>query len=204
MKRDYLLAAIIGFLVGWLLLLPAKNLEVVLSPVLVFSSVLGFSVFAPLALFILKKLSRFWPVLDQFGKFAAVGTLNTLLDLGILNLLMFLTGFYGGPPYVGFKTVSFIVGMTNSYFWNKLWTFQNKSPVTLTEYLRFGALTLVGTFINVGVASLIVNAIGAPDGFDLRVWANVGAIIAVFSAMLWNFLSYRNLVFKNSTSGTKN
>lgn len=201
MKKDFYLVTIVGFLVGWLVLLPAKNLGMILSPGLISISVVGFSAFAPMALFTLKKLSHFWPVLDQFGKFAAVGTLNTLLDLGILNLLMSLSGFYAGISYVGFKAVSFILGTTNSYFWNKLWTFESKLPVTFSEYLRFGIFTFVGILINVGVASLIVNLVGAPDGFNPKVWANVGAVIAVLSAMFWNFLSYRNVVFKKRNVG---
>ena len=199
--KDYYLVSIIGFLVGLLVLLPATNLGLKITFTLALASVLGFTVFAPIALWILKKLSRLWAVFDQFGKFAAVGTLNTLLDLGVLNLLMFLTGLYSGLPYVGFKATSFIVGTTNSYFWNKLWTFQNKMPVTLAEYLRFGIFTLVGALINVSVASVIVNVIGAPTGMDPKLWANLGALIAVFAAFLWNFLSYRNIVFKTKTPG---
>ncbi len=201
MKKDYYLVTIIGFLVGWLVLLPAKNLGLTLSADLISASVIGFTLLAPIALFVLKKLSRFWAVFDQFGKFAAVGTLNTLLDLGVLNLLMFLTGFYSGFPFAGFKSVSFLVGTTNSYFWNKLWTFQSKLPVTVAEYIRFGLFTLVGALINVSVASLIVNVIGAPAGMDLKLWANLGALMAVFAGFLWNFLSYRNIVFKTKTSG---
>jgi putative flippase GtrA len=34
--------------------------------------------------------------LIQFGKFLAVGTLNTGIDFGTLNLLSWLTGIYGG------------------------------------------------------------------------------------------------------------
>jgi putative flippase GtrA len=32
----------------------------------------------------------------QFGKFLAVGTVNTIIDFGTLNLLSWLTGIYGG------------------------------------------------------------------------------------------------------------
>lgn len=198
MKKDYSLVSIIGFFVGWLVLLPTSNLNLFpISPLVIAVSVIGFSLFAPLALFVLKKLSRFWSPLDQFGKFAAVGTLNTLLDLGVLNLMMILTGLYSGSPYAGFKTLSFLVATTNSYFWNKFWTFQSKLPVTIAEYMRFGAFTVVGVLINLSVALLIVNVIGAPAGMDPKLWANLGALIAVLVSFIWNFLSYRNFVFKD-------
>lgn len=195
-KKDYQLVTIIGFLVGWLVLIPAKNLDFSVTPTVIAASVLGFTLLGPAALFVLKALGKIWGIFEQFGKFAAVGTLNTLLDLGVLNLLMLGTGIYSGPSFIGFKAISFIVGTTNSYFWNKFWTFGSKLPVTVSEYARFGAFTLVGTFINVGVASLVVNAIGVPSGMNPKIWANIGAIIAVFLAMLWNFLAYKKVVFK--------
>lgn len=198
MKKDYYLVTIIGFLVGWLVLLPAVNIGLKITPPLVVGSVFGFTLFAPLALGTLKFLSRFWAILGQFGKFAAVGTLNALLDLGILNLLIFLTGVSRGIYFSAFKALSFLVAVTNSYFWNKLWTFESKLPFTGREYVRFGFFTLIGDLINVSVASFIVNFIGPPADFNPKLWANVGAVIAIFVALLWNFLIYRNIVFKNA------
>ena len=196
MKGDYYLVTIIGFLVGWLLLMPAKNLGFEIKLILVLGSVIGFSILAPIALFVLKFLSRFWKVLEQFGKFAAVGTLNTLLDLGVLNLLIYLTDISSGASYSGFKAISFLVGTTNSYFWNKFWTFGSRLPVTLNEYGRFIFFTLIGVLINVSAATLVVNVIGAPAGVNPKLWANVGALAGVFTALLWNFLSYKKIVFK--------
>ena len=198
MKRDFFLVAIIGFLVGWLVLLPAKNLGLNITPFFIAASVVGFTIFAPIALFVLKLLSQFWKVLDQFGKFAAVGTLNTLIDLGILNLLILLTDISAGVYYGLFKAISFLAASTNSYFWNKFWTFGSRLPVTTSEYVRFLFFTLIGTLINVAVASFIVSIIGAPHGVSLKTWANIGAVLAVFVSFLWNFLSYRYVVFKSN------
>jgi len=196
MAKDYRLAAVIGFLVGCLVLIPVANLGYAVTALLAAASVVGFALFAPFALFLLKQLGRVWPVFNQFGKFAAVGTLNTLLDLGVLNALIFITGFARGAPFAGFKAVSFLVASTNSYFWNKFWTFESRAPIALGEYARFLLFTLVGTFLNVGVASLIVNVLGAPEGVGEKLWANAGALIAVFTSLLWNFLAYRKIVFR--------
>lgn len=197
-KRDFYLVTVIGFLVGWLVLLPAGNVGLEITLPIVVASVLGFTIFAPIALLVLKLLGRIWKVFEQFGKFAAVGTLNTLLDLGVLNLLIFLLNISSGAYYSGFKAISFLVATTNSYFWNKLWTFENKMPVTTIEYLRFAGFTLIGALINISVASLIVNVIGAPAGIQGKLWANVGALAAVAASFLWNFLSYKLIVFKKN------
>lgn len=197
MAKDYYLVTVIGFLVGWLVLLPAANIGIAINVTTVLFSVLGFTFLGPVALFVLKYLSRFWLVFEQFGKFAAVGTLNTLLDIGVLNLFIFLTNIAVGLPYVGFKAVSFLVASTNSYFWNKFWTFQSRLPVSGIEYVRFLFFTLIGALINVGVAALVVNVIGSPAGISGKLWANIGALVAVVASFLWNFLSYKNIVFSS-------
>lgn len=195
-KKDFLLVTIIGFAVGWLVLLPLGSIGFSLSPAIIFASVVGFSAFAPAALFVLTLLARVWPVFEQFGKFAAVGTLNTLIDIGILNLFIMTTEVANGLPYAGFKTVSFLAATTNSYFWNKFWTFESKTEVTGNEYTRFLFFTLIGTTINVLVASFIVNLIAPPLFISENLWANIGALIAVAVSFMWNFLSYRLVIFK--------
>lgn len=199
-KRDYLFVIIIGFLVGWLIWLPAKNIGFAITPLRVATSVVGFTLFAPFALFILKKLGKVWGIFEEFGKFAAVGTLNTLIDLGILNLEFIIFGVSSGWYFSLFKAVSFVFATTNSYFWNKFWTFESGSKVTAKEYGHFFLFTLVGTLIDVGVASFIVNGIHVPGGVSQKLWANIGAVIAVFVSMLWNFVSYKLVVFKKDKS----
>ncbi len=198
--RDFYLVAVIGFLVGWLVALPAANIGIPITAAFFLVTVVGFTLFAPFALWILKLLSRKWGVFEQFGKFAAVGTLNTLVDLGVLNFLILLTDLASGVPFVGFKTISFLIATTNSYFWNKFWTFGSRVPVTGKEYLRFALFTLGGTLINVGIASLVVNVIGVPGQMNPKLWANVGALFGVFAGFMWNFLSYKLIVFRNSTN----
>ncbi len=200
MEKDYKRVLVIGFLVGWLVLLPLKNVGLSISPLLILFSVVGFTLLGPIALFILKLLGKKWPVFEQFGKFAAVGTLNTLLYLAVINFLILLTDISRGSSYSVFVVLGFLVATTNSYLWNKFWTFESKAPVTLREYGVFIGFTVVGTLINVGVASLIVNDIGAPAGVDPKLWANVGALTAVFVSFIWNFLAYRKIVFRRKNN----
>ncbi len=196
-KKDYYLVTLIGFLVGCLILLPAKNIGFNVTLAFIFVSIVGFTLFAPLALFILKTLGKRWPVFEQFGKFAAVGTLNTLLYFAVINLLMLLTDISKGSSYSIFVVLGSLISATNSYLWNKFWTFGSRLPISFKEIIKFVSFTLIGALINTSVASLIVNEIGAPTGVDPKLWANIGALVAVFAGFLWNFLSYRKFVFKN-------
>ena len=73
----------------------------------------------------------------QFIKFLLVGVLNTGIDFGVLNLLMFSTGITSGFYYPIFKAISFICGVINSYIWNKRWTFQKGNKLGKKEFSKF-------------------------------------------------------------------
>jgi putative flippase GtrA len=133
----------------------------------------------------------------QLAKFGLVGALNTFVDLGILSILMAVSGVASGLAYSVFKGISFIGATTNSYFWNKLWTFEKKkSQDAKKEFLQFLIVSGVGFAINVGVAYFVVNMIGPKFGLSAQIWGMLGAVVAAFGAMTWNFLGYKFIVFK--------
>ena len=202
-KNDFYAVAAIGAAVGLLIQPILANLgsfAILAHPT--FMLRLGIFVFfvicAPLALWILSLLGRLIPVLYQFGKFAAVGVLNTFIDLGVLNLIIFMTGVAGGIGYAVFKAISFLCATTNSFFWNKYWTFNAKGAATGKETGSFFLFAAIGWVINVGIATFIVNGIARPVSLDPRVWANIGGICGVVGSFLWDFLSYKFFVFKKS------
>jgi len=136
-------------------------------------------------------------IVSQAIKFILVGVLNTLVDLGVLNLLIWAFGIYSGFGYSAFKGISFTVAVINSYFLNKFWTFKMRETEGVKrEFAQFFIVSLIGFGINVGVASFVVNVVGPQFGLGSKLWANVGAIYATFAAMSWNFLGYKFIVFK--------
>jgi putative flippase GtrA len=60
----------------------------------------------------------------QFGKFLAVGALNTMIDFGMLKFLSWLTGIYGGLRLAPINVLGMLSALTNSYLLNKHWTFK--------------------------------------------------------------------------------
>jgi putative flippase GtrA len=197
-KKDFFLASLIGFLAGWLVLPTAANVVsgFKITPLVAAASVTGFTVLAPALLAFIYFLARFWPVLRQFGKFCAVGTLNSTLGFFVINSLISFTGITRGIYYSVFVGTAFLVSTTNSYFWNKFWSFQSKTAVNPSEYSGFLLASLVGFFINTGVASFLNNVIGPLGGIKPVIWANLSALTAVAFSFLWNFTSYRLIIFK--------
>lgn len=192
--RDIIAGLIIGEASALLILIIFKNLKIEVIPI--WSLAIILPVLSLVGLQIAFLLARKFIILWQFAKFGLVGVLNTLIDLGVLNLLIFFSGITSGLGYSVFKGISFVVAVVNSYFWNKYWTFEKGGEVKTGEFLQFFIVAGLGFAINVGTASLIVNIIGPQFGLSDKIWANIGAIIATLAGMIWNFLGYKFIVFK--------
>ncbi len=78
---------------------------------------------------ILRRLLHRDRMTGQLARFAVVGVLNSIVDLGAFYLFMHIPG-VPAPGEEGFtyystaaKGVSYVLGICNSFFWNKYWTF---------------------------------------------------------------------------------
>ena len=210
-KLDAFLAALIGFLDGvicffiiqylqikvpysWLL--PFFQHFLILPSVFAFLGVVG--------IFIASLIGKKIFFVFQAARFFWVGTLNTFIDLGVVYFLIGITNIAKGPLYSVFAAISFLIATTNSYFWNKYWTFSASAQgyggqgkkVSGKEFGKFFIITTIGLGINVGVASFVVNVIGTQFGLGEKIWAGIGKLVAAFFAFVWNFLGSKFIVFK--------
>ncbi len=197
-KQDLIYAIFLSEAMAWIILGISGYIEL---PVVVLNWVKFFPIILPIlsilgitgSWLIAKKI----PVIFQIAKFLLVGAFNTFVDLGLLNLLMWIFAATSGWTFSFFKAISFSIAAVNSYFWNKFWTFKKKeTKASPKEFLKFYLITGIGFFLNVTIASLVVNFIGPQFGIMEKVWANIGAIIAVIIVSTWNFLGYKFIVFK--------
>ncbi|MFH0969273.1 MAG: GtrA family protein [Patescibacteria group bacterium] len=200
-KKDYLLISFIGVSFALFSLPIINNIKLPFLKANFLTAIIlmvFFLVFANIALWIAGAIGKKLSVVFQFAKFAAVGAFNSFLDWGVLNLLIAITGFASGFAYSGFKGTSFVVASISSYFWNKYWTFgaKNDSSANTQEAGKFFGVTIIGFFINIALASVIVNVIGPQAGLSPERWANVGALAATLISLLWNFIGYKFFVFK--------
>lgn len=142
-------------------------------------------------------LARRVPVAYQFSKFLLVGGLNFLIDLGVLNLLIALTGIASGFSASVAKGAAFLVAMSSSFLWNKFWTFRALSTEDVgRQFSEFFVVTLGGFLINVGTFALVNDLIGPPPGVPPRAWASAAAAAAAVGGLLWNFSGYKFFVFR--------
>lgn len=195
MTKDYIIAIGLGFITALFALPILKNLEIEL-PFNNFFILLIIPVLWAIGIWLGAFLSRWVSFMRQFARFSVAGFLAAAIDFGILNFLMFATGLATGLPFTIFKSISFIVAASNSYFVNKFWTFHKSEKATYKEYLQFLAVSLVGISINVGIATLIVNGIGPQFGLQPKIWANLGAVAGSAIGLVWNFVGFKLIVFK--------
>jgi putative flippase GtrA len=137
------------------------------------------------------------------SRFALVGVLNTLIDFAVLNFFLFSTGITRGAFFALFKGLSFAVAVTNSYAWNKHWSFASTAQKpekrkSATQFSLFVGVTLIGLGMNAGVAVLWIESVDPMAGLSPLAWANVAAAVALAVSSFWNFLAYYGFVFRDS------
>ncbi|MBU3942722.1 GtrA family protein [Patescibacteria group bacterium] len=191
-KIDFVISIIISFLTAVYFSFLFYNLYPYIWGLLLIFPVLG-----ALGIWVAYLISKKFLFIYQFAKFALIGTMTALVDLAILNLLIFAFGIAVGISFTIFKIVSFLIAFSTKYFGDKFWAFTDDKMIGIGKQIgMFFGVTLIGLLINVVVASLMVNWLGPQFGLSSRVWANIAGITASLTTIIWNFPAYKYLVFK--------
>lgn len=195
-RRDLVFGAINGAFIGILAPFIFSNLGAKLPvPIMIF--IPGLAIGAALGIAVGYALSKIRPFFFQLAKFGLIGVANTVVDLGIYNLFIYLSDVSSGYLIVVFKSFSVLAAIVNSYVWNKFWSFEKKEISNLgEEFTQFLMVSLVGLLLNVGITAFVVNFIGAPAGVAEKTWANIGGLTASVLVLTWNFVGYKFFVFK--------
>lgn len=137
----------------------------------------------------------------QAARFVVVGVLNTVVDLGVFYLLMHIpgapaSGAHGFTYYsTGVKAASYILGIGNSFLWNKYWTFcAGKSARGWREFGRFFLVNIPPLVVNVLVFGLLGLWIHSGSHLVQLGKAFAAAVVAV----IWNFVGSRYFAFRHT------
>lgn len=121
--------------------------------------------------------------LRRFVKFGIVGASGFAVDFAVLNLLLFRAHLPPGLANAG----SFSVAVTNTFIWNRLWTFPESRQRPLAVQ--------VGQFFLVNLVGLGINTLTFL-GSHAYIWGHFLGVAAAYNlakatasgvALFWNF-----------------
>lgn len=196
LKKDLLASLLLGVIAGPLAVIVLKGLNINVPWYLV---VIAFPIITVVGILVGRLLSKVIGIMYKFVKFGEVGGLNWLVDLGVINLLVLVSGVAAGWLTVLYKAISFSVAVVNSYFWNRGWVFSDAQKQDQTkEAGKFLVASLLGLGFNLLVFSIVkFGGQAFVPGLSDTQWVNVATIVGSLSAMIFNFVLYKIWVFKD-------
>lgn len=122
-------------------------------------------------------------IVRQFVKFCIVGVSNTVLTLSVIFLLMRVFE----VNYIIANMVGYLLGVVNSFLWNKRWTFRSKGPLG-RESVAFGLVFAVSYVIQLGGLVLLKEV----------VHVDIAQILSLVLFSVVNFLGNRFISFTHT------
>lgn len=124
-------------------------------------------------------------MLKEFVKFSLVGASGTLVNLAVYSLAIYL-----GLDYMVSATASFLVAVTNNFYWNFIWTFKGKAPEKSIhrKYISFFLISVLNFGINLLALRYLV------DVYMLN--KILAQVLAIGLASIFNFLLNYLITFR--------
>ncbi len=211
-KIDLIKGVVIGFLMGLFFIIIGHNVigsiqeEIPWFKISYFYLLpLIFPVLICMWLLFTSFIGKKFPIIWQIGRFLSVGALNASISLGVLNALLMITGITAKNIiiYALITAFSNSLGIINSYFWNKTWTFRKELKVKGKEFILFYIFTGIGVLINMAITVLFARIIGPAINMSGGVLIGlVAPICGILTEAVWNFIIYKLLIFKNEQPST--
>jgi putative flippase GtrA len=131
----------------------------------------------------------------RFSKFSLVGLSNAAIDIGVLNLFLWLEPTREVSLLVLYNGVALVLANLNSYIWNTLWTFRGRAEHDVRQIVLFALQVLVNIGISTGLFWALVHPIIVYTGVPTYLASNVAKIISVTVASTISFFIMRYVVF---------
>ncbi len=113
-------------------------------------------------------------------KFILVGIMNTIVGYGAFFILSYF--FY----YIIALIIAHIIGVTNSFLWNKYWTFRTQKN-HLRELIKFNLVYLVVLMVNIAILSILVDYLKVDPRLGQLIVLPTVTIISYFGHKYWSF-----------------
>ena len=131
----------------------------------------------------------------RFSKFSMVGATNALVDIGTLNLLLWLAPTREAWLLAAYNLVALVLANVNSYFGNAFWTFRGQANHGRRQTSLFFLQALANIAVSNGLFYLLVRTLLVYDVVPGWIAGNVAKVISIAVASIMSFFLMRYLVF---------
>jgi putative flippase GtrA len=136
------------------------------------------------------KIRKFINKYDTQFRFATVGVSSTIVDFGILFILV---GF--GQNEIFSNYISTFIAMAFSFILNKKYTFKDDGKNHTAQIFRFLIVTLIGLWVIQPI--IIWGLVTSLQSVPVYAWLILlfAKCWATGASMVWNYFTYSRLVF---------
>lgn len=120
--------------------------------------------------------------LKQLYRFVCVGIINTIIGYGTFFIVQIYIN------YLVALVISHVVGVSISYVWNRLWTFQSNNS-KVWEFLRFESTYLVSLIVNMVLLYAAVDIMGQDPRIVQLLLLPVITVFTFIGHKYWSFNS---------------
>ncbi len=131
----------------------------------------------------------------RFSKFSVVGLINAVVDLAVLNLLLWAYPTEEPWQFVLYNLVALVLANVNSYVLNSLWTFRGQAHPGLKQGGLFALQALVGVVVSSALFWLLVHYTLNSTGLSPVIAGNVAKVISTVIASTLSYFVQRHVVF---------
>ena len=135
----------------------------------------------------------------RFSKFTVVGLSNAVVDLGILNLFLWLASTRDPSVLALYNGVALVLANVNSYFWNTRWTFRGRAKRRdRRQRVLFTLQALFNICVSNGLFFLLVRPVLVYTEVPAYLAGNVAKLVSIAVASTMSFFLMRYLVFSRT------
>ncbi|MGF1472545.1 MAG: GtrA family protein [Rubrobacteraceae bacterium] len=131
----------------------------------------------------------------RFSKFSVVGITNAVIDIGTLNLLLWLAPTREAWLLALYNAFALVLANLNSYVGNSFWTFRGRAEHNRRQTSLFILQALANILVSNGLFYLLVRTLLVYDVVPGWIAGNVAKVISIVVASVMSFFLMRFLVF---------
>ena len=131
----------------------------------------------------------------RFSKFSLVGLSNAAVDIGVLNMFLWLQPTREPGLLFLFNGIALVLANANSYLWNTMWTFKGRSNPGPRQTTLFIVQAIANITVSNGIFFALIRPLLTDTDIPAYLVGNVAKVISIVVASTMSFFLMRYLVF---------